>query len=283
MRPIERLIAQEQDKDTQDVLNGYAQAIRTVWNQKGHSPWDQGGVESVELCKTIHEHLEMAQEIQPDRLIEKMLEMTTVYEEFEERSKEIKTFQEEIAEVAEILRQPDHLEDLTIEERKEIRSTKEALLATKKGEYYIKSQKTSTETELCKEIMEDFFKVTNSFGMHLLTYLEVPNMPSTNNETEQFFGRIRTKLRRITGRQNNHSLIYTRGDYISLTINIETYDDIVERISNVSYEDYVAEKNKCQQQNENPKLQRKVRKDSKKFLDSLNLLWKSIQEKVKLV
>ncbi|MFZ3132513.1 MAG: hypothetical protein WA125_15825, partial [Desulfosporosinus sp.] len=81
--------------------------------------------------------------------------------------------------MAEILQQPEHLEDLTLEERKAIRITKENLLASKKGEYYLKSQKTSTETELCKEIMENFFKVTNSFGMHLLTYLEVANMPST--------------------------------------------------------------------------------------------------------
>lgn len=264
-------------------MNGYAQAIRTVWNQKGHSPWNQGGVESVELCKTIHEHLEIAQEIKPDHLIKKMLDMTVVYESFEDRCQEIKTFQEELAEVAEILKQPDHLEDLTIEERKKIRITKENLLATKKGEYYLKSQKTSTETELCKEIMEDFFKVTNSFGMHLLTYLEVPNMPSTNNETEQFFGRIRTKLRRITGRQNNHSLICTRGDYISLTLNLKTYDDIIERISNVPYEDYVAEKNRYHHQNENLKLQSKVRKDSKKFLDKLNLAWKSINEREKIV
>ncbi len=107
-------------------------------------------------------------------------------------------------------------------------------------------------------------------------------MPSTNNETEQFFGRIRTKLRRITGRQNNHSLICTRGDYISLTLNLKAYEDIIRRISNVPYENYVAKKKRYHNQNENLKLQGKVRKDCNKFLDKLNLEWKSIKEKVRL-
>ncbi|MFZ3132310.1 MAG: hypothetical protein WA125_14750 [Desulfosporosinus sp.] len=43
--------------------------------------------------------------------------------------------------------------------------------------------------------------------------------------------------------KNNHSLICTRGDYLSLTLNLKTYEDMIERISNVTYEDYVAEKN----------------------------------------
>jgi hypothetical protein len=121
LRPIERLIAEDEDKDKQSVLNGYAQAIRTVWNQKGHSPWNQGGVESVEMCKTIHEHLEKVLETTPDPLIKKMLDMTTVYDPFEDRCQEIKKFQDELAEVVEILKQPDHLEDLTLEERKFVR------------------------------------------------------------------------------------------------------------------------------------------------------------------
>lgn len=243
---------------------------------KGSSPWEQGGVKAVELCKDLHEHLTEAQSVgsNADPILQKMIDFTSVHKEFDERCSEIQSFQSEIEDVSAILVKPEKFEDLTREQQEKIVDDKKELLASKKGEFYSKSLKTSTESELSKEIMNNFFKVTNSFGPYLFTFFDVPNLPSTNNGTEQFFGRIRTKLRRITGRQNNHSLISTRGDYIALTLSMESYEAIKERISGVSYDDYAKEKKRYEKQNVNTTIRFRIKKDSPGFLNKLTEGWK---------
>jgi hypothetical protein len=127
--------------------------------------------------------------------------------------------------------------------------------------------------------MSGFFKITKRFAPFLLTYLTVIGLPPTNNTTEQFFGRIRTKLRRITGRQNNNNLIITRGNYIALSVGIESYQETLDRISTVSYCDYVNEKEECKKKNTTHQIQRKVRKDPNGYLSMLVFGWKQLAEK----
>lgn len=270
------MIETEENEDKKHVLNAFTQAIRTVCNTKGTSPWEQGGVKSVEWCHAIHNHLKEAQEVSGHPVMEKLLIMTTAYEEFYNQCEEIKSLQNDINEVSEILKKPDNYEELSSEKKQEVVTQKSKELANKKDKFYLESRKTGKNTSFYTEAMENFFKVTNSFGSHLLTHLEVPNMPSTNNETEQFFGKIRSKLRRITGRQNNHSLISTRGDYISITLKEDSYENLKKRIESVAYKDYVEEKNRHSEKTIKPRFQAKFKKDSEGYLRMMLWAWKEI-------
>lgn len=227
-----------------------------------------------------------------------MLDKTNTILELKENAETIQKYQDEIEGVAKILETPENLDTLTIEERKELLKKRRSQLILKRDEFYMNSnlhekksekntKKIKEEESLIpkkiealyvdkKEIMANFFKTTNSFGAHLFTFLEVPNLPSTNNGTEQMFGGVRTKLRRITGRQNNHSTIYTHGEYIALTLNVESHEQLVQRISGVAYEDYCAER-KCHEKTiAHLKVERQLSKDTNKFFQGLESEWCSL-------
>jgi len=251
------------------------------------------------LCEIIHEKLKELQEISWEPIVEKMIDMTSSYKEFIDEKSKIKILQNEINEVIKIVEAPENLDEMKIEERQIQYELMKNELKKKKAFFYTEVTKKlevdedKTEelcTENCEEIIEkkskddtfyrevmnNFFKVTNSFGPHLFEYILVRCMPATNNSTEQFFGKVRTKLRRITGRQNNNALIITRGDYIALTLNCNSYEDIKKRISNVSYDDYKIEKEKCSKINCNYRIQSKVKKDPLGYLNMLVFGWKQV-------
>lgn len=252
-----------------------------MWHTKVVSPWDQGGIRSVELCAVIHEKLKEVQELSSEAIVEKMVNMTSLYKEFINEKSKIKTVQNEINEVIKIVDVPENLDEMRIKERQKQYELKKEQLEKKKTFFYTESSQKVKDGEVrteddkwYTEIMSNFFKVTNSFGSHLFEHILVPGMPATNNGTEQFFGSVRTKLRRITGRQNNNTLIITRGDYIAITLNCKSYEDIKERISNVSYTDYKIEKEKNFKINYNYRIQSKVKKDPVGYLDTLVFGWK---------
>ena len=51
------------------------------------------------------------------------------------------------------------------------------------------------------DAVDRFLKVTDSYRPGLFHYLEVPGLPATNNDLEQFFGAQRHHERRTTGRK----------------------------------------------------------------------------------
>ena len=56
-----------------------------------------------------------------------------------------------------------------------------------------------------------FLKVTDSYRPGLFHYLEVPGLPATNNDLEQFFGAQRHHERRTTGRKVASPSLVVRG------------------------------------------------------------------------
>jgi len=217
--------------------------------------------------------------------------------ELKEDANTIAKYQEEIGEVARILATPEDLNVMSMAKRKRLAEERETQLKAKRDNFYVRSDlhekkpkklpKASKDLEISKsevieqinevlnekKVMAHFFKTTNSFGPNLLTFLEVPNLPATNNETEQTFGRVRTKLRRITGRQNNHSTIYKHGSYLVLVMNNQTIEQITKRISGVPYSEYCNERKKHMEKISHLTVKSKLRKDSKKFFTDLEAQW----------
>ena len=61
------------------------------------------------------------------------------------------------------------------------------------------------------EAVDHFLKVTDSYHPGLFHYLEVPGLPATNNDLEQFFGAQRHHERRTTGRKVASPSLVVRG------------------------------------------------------------------------
>src|SRR3954470_7711188 len=61
-----------------------------------------------------------------------------------------------------------------------------------------------------------FLKVTDSY--RLFHYLEVPGLPATNNDLEQFFGAQRYHERRTTGRKVASPSLVVRGSVLAATL-----------------------------------------------------------------
>jgi hypothetical protein len=231
LRPIEREIEQTVDDGKKQVLSGYAQVIRTAWTVKRTSEWDQGGACAVALCQGVQKSLEQAVATHDNAVLESLLDMTKLTNHLVEKACQIKERQDEIrATYATIFVEPETLAKLSPAERIQLSVDRAAKLAAVRDDFFIRSKQLGDDASWANHC----FKVTNSFGPYLLKYIEVPGMPCTNNGIEQEFGHIRTKLRRTTGRQNNHDFIYRHGEYMALTLTNETLQDITARISNVN-------------------------------------------------
>ena len=61
------------------------------------------------------------------------------------------------------------------------------------------------------DAVDRFLKVTDSYRPSLFHYLEVPGLPATNNDLEQFFGAQRHHERRTTGRKVASPSLVVRG------------------------------------------------------------------------
>ena len=144
-----------------------------------------------------------------------------------------------------------------------------AELAAIRDDFYIRSKKSDDDAKWARRC----FRITNSWAPNLFTYLEVSGMPSSNNGTEQVFGRIKTGLRRITGRNNNPDLIYRHGDYIPLTLTEETLQELTTRISSVNYSNYQQERERIRKKVAPLNIKNRVRRNTKEYLQSLNGKW----------
>ena len=68
------------------------------------------------------------------------------------------------------------------------------------------------------EAVDRFLKVTDSYRPGLFHYLEVPGLPATNNDLEQFFGAQRHHERRTTGRKVASPSLVVRGSVLAATL-----------------------------------------------------------------
>lgn len=239
---------------------------------KRKADWDQGGVRAVQLCQEIQKSLDNATATYSHPLLNDMQYMIKPTELLVEKARLIKERQEEIQAIYTIVAEPDNLDKLSLAERNKIANEKMAELITARDRFYVRSKTPGDDATWAHHC----FKVTNSWLWHLLTYLEVPGMPSTNNSTEQEFGHIRTRLRRTTGRHNNHDLIYRHGEYIALTSTEETLQELTQRISSVKYPQYRKERERNRKNVAPLNMRKRVQKKAEQFFKGLNDMWAKI-------
>jgi len=173
-----------------------------------------------------------------DPELSKLIKLTDCYHNHIEEYKQIKEKQKILQEVADLLDTPDNLNSYTLLERKEIAQIQISAFNLKMEEYKQQIDQDSVQ----KELLEHIIRLSRSFGKQLFTYLEVPGMPKTNNDTEQFFHETKTRLRRITGRQNNNKPLLFHGEYIVHTINGYTEADVVKLFTNICFYEFRGER-----------------------------------------
>ena len=76
----------------------------------------------------------------------------------------------------------------------------------------------------------------------LFTYYDVEDLPRTNNDLETYMRRIKTGHRRVTGRKNVHDFLIRYGCYAACVDYRESVDDLLDRLQQVSHEDFLHER-----------------------------------------
>ena len=69
----------------------------------------------------------------------------------------------------------------------------------------------AAQSELLRPALLQFLKVTDSYAPHLFFCYQVADLPKTNNDLEQAFGKVRTGERRATGRRGAVPGLVVRG------------------------------------------------------------------------
>jgi hypothetical protein len=80
----------------------------------------------------------------------------------------------------------------------------------------------------------------------LFVCYDVPDLPSTNNDLESFFGRLKTNQRRITGRKSVNSFVLRYGAYAAFVDLSESKADLLTRLRQVDRAAYQRERQQLQ-------------------------------------
>jgi hypothetical protein len=108
-------------------------------------------------------------------------------------------------------------------------------------------------TELLAEVATDMDEENQRVAAHinetfrnrwwgLFTCYDVEDLPRTNNDLETYMRRIKTGHRRVTGRKNVHDFLIRYGCYAACVDYRESVDDLLDRLQQVSHEDFLRER-----------------------------------------
>lgn len=105
-----------------------------------------------------------------------------------------------------------------------------------------------TQKVLAQNNQQDQLVVTHikqTFTSHwsgLFTCYDVPALPRTNNELEQYMRRIKTGQRRVTGRKNVQDFLLRYGRYVTCVDERESLADLITRLQQVDQAAFLQER-----------------------------------------
>ena len=119
----------------------------------------------------------------------------------------------------------------------------------------IKTQVDRCLVELSRR--SDLDEIDQTIAQHIITTFrnrwwglfvcyDVPDLPSTNNDLESFFGRLKTNQRRITGRKSVNSFVLRYGAYAAFVDRAESKADLLARLRQVDRAAYQRERQQLQ-------------------------------------
>ena len=119
-----------------------------------------------------------------------------------------------------------------------------------------------------------FLKVTRSYSPGLFWCYDVPGLPRTNNDLEQFFGSIRYHQRRATGRkQAGHALVVRGAARIIAAAATRQREFTAEDLAEVNATEWQVLRHQLQTRRNRRTDQRRFRRDPERFLRELEALF----------
>jgi hypothetical protein len=91
---------------------------------------------------------------------------------------------------------------------------------------------------VARHIQQTFY----SHWSGLFQCYDVPGLPRTNNELEQYMRQIKTGQRRITGRKNVQDLLLRYGRYVTCIDQQESLSDLLSRLLLVTHDTFLHER-----------------------------------------
>lgn len=107
---------------------------------------------------------------------------------------------------------------------------------------------------------------------------DVPDLPSTNNDLETFFGRLKTNQRRVTGRKNVNSFVLRYGAYAAFVDLSESKPELLARLRQVDRDAYKRERQRLQTILAEVREQHRFRHNRNLALQELELEWAAAVE-----
>lgn len=119
-------------------------------------------------------------------------------------------------------------------------------IETQVDRYLIELSQRSNLDETDRTIAQHITTTFRNRWWGLFVCYDVPDLPSTNNDLESFFGRLKTNQRRITGRKSVNSFVLRYGAYAAFVDLSKSKVDLLTRFRQVDRAAYQRERKQLQ-------------------------------------
>nr|MDO8079269.1 hypothetical protein [Candidatus Freyarchaeota archaeon] len=119
-------------------------------------------------------------------------------------------------------------------------------------------------------------KTTESYWEGLFYTYDHKDIPRTNNGLEQFINRLKTRVRKTTGKKSTHSEVVRYGECLAMVVNI-TLAEAQALLPTVSYEAYKKKREEFEKLQERHRKSKRIRKNPDEALGELEQQWKKVQ------
>jgi hypothetical protein len=201
-------------------------------------------------------------------LLAALLTATEVYRTYLARSRRLRRQLDWLIQVAHLLRVHD--------ERGQPRQARQ-----------VKREVKAFLTQLAKDTAQDpqdapvaqhMIRTIRNRWWGLFTCFRVRDLPATNNDQETFFNHLKQGQRRISGRKSVHEWVIRYGAYAAYIDPRETFDQLLERLHQVSEADFQQARQEWRQ-NESPLHKtHRFRHHRAKFLKALETDWSKLAQ-----
>lgn len=260
IKAIEDSIERQPPSPESRIAGRYCEAIRTVLRDDGKYPLDPAGLKLYAKLSRIEESIQRAIEVRESRLLRRVLRLLSVLSVYIEEFERICRVYEWIHRIAQLLEAEAGKETTSRSARRKLMRYSARLDA--KGD------------ESVQGYINHIQKQSRAFESRLFTYVEQPLLPRTNNDLEQFIGRMKKARRQATGRKNTQEYILREGQYVAILYGLPEVSSYIARFAEVDFAAFRETLERMRRRQERSNAWR-VRRDLPGYLKDLEQTWTS--------
>ena len=123
------------------------------------------------------------------------------------------------------------------------------------------------------QVIAQIIKAVRHRWWGLFTCYRIPNVPSSNNDLETFFKGLKHHQRRITGRKSVREFMLRYGPFAAFIDYAESFDDLLQRLRQVSFEEFVQARHALQKVDTRLKKLHRFRHHPDEYYRDLETRW----------